>query len=63
MVIMDPHHVVVLDIRGNRFREQAVGFGVGIPCGLVECNLTGVVVEKRPEDGVWRLAFLAIAPS
>lgn len=53
MVIVYPDQIIVLDILCDFFCEQAVGLAVGIPCRLVEGNLTGVVVEERPEDRVY----------
>ena len=50
MVVVDPDQIVVLYILCDLLCEQTVGFLVGIPCGLVEGDLTGVVVEEGPED-------------
>lgn len=52
VVVVDPHEVVVLDVRGDCLGEQAIGFGVRIPSRFVECDLTGMVVEEGPEDGI-----------
>jgi hypothetical protein len=57
VVVVDPHHVVILHILCDRLCEQAVGLAVCLPCGLVEGNLTGVVVEQRPHDGICKLVF------
>lgn len=46
---MHPDQISILDFFGNSLGEQAVGFFVGAPCGLVEGDLTGVVVEERPK--------------
>lgn len=50
---MHPNQVAILDFLGDGLGEQAIGFLVGLPGGLVESDLTGVVVEQRPEDGVY----------
>ncbi len=50
VVVVYPYHVVVLYILCDSLCEQAVGLGVCVPSGLVEGNLTGVVVEERPHD-------------
>ena len=55
VVVVHPDHVVVLDILGDCLREEPVRLGVRLPRGLVEGDLTGVVVEKRPHDGICRL--------
>lgn len=52
VIVVDPDHISVLYILGNFLCEQAVDLTVSSPGGLVERDLTGVVVEKRPEDGV-----------
>lgn len=52
VIIMNPDHISVLHILDNLLCEQAVDLAVSSPGGLVERDLTGVVVEKRPEDGV-----------
>lgn len=52
VVVVHPDQVVVLDIFGNCLCEQAIGFCVCLPCGLVEGDLSRVVVEEWPEDGV-----------
>ena len=56
MVVVDPDQIVVLYVLCDLLCEQAVGLLVGIPCGLVEGDLTRVVVEEGPEDGVCRAA-------
>jgi len=50
MVVVDPDQIVVLYVLCDLLCEKAVGLLVGIPCGLVKGDLTGVVVEERPED-------------
>lgn len=50
MVVVDPNQIVVLHVLCDLLCEQAVGFLVGIPCGLVEGDLTRVIVEEGPED-------------
>jgi hypothetical protein len=54
MVVVDPDQIVVLHIFCDFLCKQTVGFLVGFPCGLVEGDLTGVVVEEGPEDRVYR---------
>lgn len=48
MVVVDPDQIVVLYILCDLLCKQTVGLLVGIPCGLVEGDLTGVVVEEGP---------------
>lgn len=48
VVIMDPDHVIVLDILGDSLCKQAIRLLVSLPCRLVEGDLTGVVVEEGP---------------
>jgi hypothetical protein len=50
MVVVHPDEIVVLNILCNLLGEQAVGFAVGVPGRFVKGDLTGVVVEKGPED-------------
>ena len=52
MVVVDPNKVTVLNIFDNGLVEEAVDFLICGPGGLVECDLTRVVMEKRPEDRV-----------
>jgi hypothetical protein len=52
VVVVHPHHVVVLYIFRNCLGEKAVGLHVCLPGRLVEGNLTGVVVKKRPHDSI-----------
>lgn len=47
---MDPDLVTILDILNNLLCEQQVYLLVSRPRALVECDLTRVVVEERPED-------------
>jgi len=42
---MHPNQVAILDFLGDRLGEQAIRFLVGFPGGLIEGDLTGVVVE------------------
>lgn len=60
VVIVYPDHVVILYVLGDSLCEQTVGFGVCIPSGLVEGDLTGVVVEERPHDFVCVRLVLAV---
>lgn len=55
VVVVYPHHIVVLDFLCDSLREQAIGLGVPIPSRLVKGDLSGMVVEKRPHDGICRL--------
>lgn len=50
MVVVDPDQIVVLYVLCDFLCEQTVGFLVGFPCGFVEGDLTGVVMEEGPED-------------
>ena len=57
MVVMYPHHVVVLNILGDGLCKQAVCLGVCAPCRFIKGYLPGMVVEKRPQDRV--LVFIS----
>jgi hypothetical protein len=61
VVVVHPHHVVVLHVLCDSLCEQAVGLCVGVPGRLVERDLTRVVVEQRPHDGVCVLSVLVQA--
>lgn len=52
MVVVHPYQVIILDIFRNCLCKQAICFCICLPCGLVEGNLSRMVVEKWPEDGV-----------
>jgi hypothetical protein len=56
VVVVHPDHIIILDVFRDGLCEEAVGLHVRLPRRLVECDLTGVVVEKRPHDGVCKLA-------
>lgn len=45
---MHPDQIIVLNILRNCLCEETVGLGVCVPSGLVEGDLTGVVVEEGP---------------
>jgi hypothetical protein len=60
VVVVYPDQVIVLDVSSNGLCEQLVCFCICGPCRLVEGNLTGMVVEERPEDRV--LIMLATEP-
>jgi hypothetical protein len=57
MVVVDPYHVVVLHVLCDCLCEQAVGFAICLPCGLVESDLTGVVMEQWPHNSVCQLVY------
>lgn len=59
VIVVDPDHVIVLDVGHDRLRKELVDFVVGGPCRLVEGNLAGVVVEQGPEDLVCETALSA----
>ena len=44
--------VAILDILNDLLGKQQVHLLVRRPRALVECDLTGVVVEERPEDRI-----------
>lgn len=54
VVIVDPNEVAILDILDHLLGEQTVDLLVGFPGGLVKCDLAGVVMEKRPENRVFK---------
>lgn len=45
VIVVDPDHISVLDISDDCLGEESVDLAVCAPCGLVERDLTGVVVE------------------
>lgn len=49
MVVVHPDQVTVLNILDNGLRKKAVDLLVGSPGGLIECDLSGMVVEEGPE--------------
>ena len=52
VVVVHPDQVAVLDVLDDRLGEEAVDFLVCGPSCLVKCDLTRVVMEERPEDGI-----------
>jgi hypothetical protein len=54
MIILDPHHIIVLNILGDFFCKQAIGLGIGMPGRLVKGDFAGMVVKERPEDLIER---------
>ena len=50
VIVVHPDQVAILDIVDDSLGEEPVDFLVGGPGGLVESDLTGVVVKKRPEN-------------
>ncbi len=52
VVVVDPDKIAILYILSHRFCEQPVDLLVCGPCRLVECDLSGVVMEEGPEDGI-----------
>lgn len=53
MVIVDPDQIAILDIFDDGLGEKAVDLLVCGPSRLVEGNLTGVIMEEGPENGVY----------
>lgn len=60
---MDPDQIAVLDILDDGLCKETVDFLVGNPSGFVECDFTGVVVEKRPKDGIYYFQLMALGLS
>jgi len=50
VVVVNPDEIVVLNVLSDCLCEQPVDLFVGIPRGLVEGDLTRVIVQKRPEN-------------
>lgn len=42
---MDPNHIIVLNVLGDGLGKQSVGFTIGLPGGLIESDLSGMIVE------------------
>lgn len=57
MVVVDPDQVTILHFTCNGLCEEAVRILVCIPCGLVECDFTGVVMKKWPKNGICWVGF------
>ena len=53
MIIVNPDQISILYVLGHCLREQTVNFLVSGPCALIESDLSGVVVEEGPEDGIY----------
>ena len=52
VVVVDPDEIAILDILDDCLGEKMVDFLVCGPRGLVERDLTGMVVKEGPEDRV-----------
>jgi hypothetical protein len=52
MIVVNPDEVTILNIFDNCFGEKSVDLLICGPGGLVECDFTRVVMEKRPKDRV-----------
>ena len=52
VVVVDPDQVAILDFASYRSSKKPVRFFVRVPCRFVEGDLTRMVVEERPEDGI-----------
>jgi hypothetical protein len=50
VVVVDPDEIAILDILDDCLGKKMVDFLVCGPRGLVERDLTGMVVEEGPED-------------
>ena len=53
MEVMDPDNVSILDISSDSFGKDSVGFLVCQPGFLAEIHLTRMIVEDRPQNGIW----------
>jgi len=49
---MDPDHVVVLRFLRDGLRKELIRFPVRVPSQVVEHNLSGVIMQKGPENGI-----------
>lgn len=58
---MDPNKIAVLNVVDDGLGEKAVDFLVGSPGGLVKGDLTRVVMEERPKNGVCSLSACDIS--
>jgi hypothetical protein len=56
MIIVHPHHIIVLNISRDSLGEQEIGLIVRVPRRFVKGNLARVVVKQWPQNGVCRLA-------
>ena len=54
VIIVHPDQITILYVLSHCPREQAIDLLVRSPCRLVERNLTGMVMEERPEDRIYR---------
>lgn len=53
MIVVDPNQIAILNVLDNGLGKKAVDFLVSDPGGFVKGDFTGVVVEQRPEDGIY----------
>lgn len=52
VVVMYPDQIPIFDLFRDGLCEQTIRFLVCIPGGLIERNLSGVVMEQRPKNGI-----------
>lgn len=52
VVVVHPNHVSVLNVRSHCFGKEQIGLIECIVCLFVKGDLSRVVVEERPEDGI-----------
>lgn len=60
MVVLYPHHAVFSDLAHYGLCESQVGLSIGVPVAFVEIHFTGVVMEKRPENGVGEAVIMLV---
>lgn len=60
VIVVDPNQVTILNVLRDGPGKDAIGLNVGIPGRFVEGDLTGMVVEERPQNRVfnWSTVFL-----
>ncbi len=50
---MHPDQIPVVDILGDRLGEEPIGLAIGLPGGLIEDDLTWMVMEEGPQGGIY----------
>jgi hypothetical protein len=53
VVVMNPDHIVVLDIGGNGFGKKPVGFLICVPSFVVKGDFARMIMKQWPQNRVY----------